>query len=217
MINEDSTKQRILMAAGPIFAANGFRGATVRDISVAADVNLASINYYFGDKQKLYVETVKIARAMRMAEFPSPKPNPTADPEQSLEDYIRLLLNRLVPVKDAPWQVVLLMREFMNPTDACGELIEEFMRPVFQILLRIVDRIVDGSLEQHQLHKVGFSIIGQCLHYRCAAETISMVVEPEEFEQFFDIEQLTQHITLFSLGAIQRLSQSTKPTTRSSN
>ena len=62
----DSTKKKILLAAGPIFAQKGFRGATVREICDSANVNLASINYYFGDKQQLYIDTVFLARQMRV-------------------------------------------------------------------------------------------------------------------------------------------------------
>ena len=144
-MNDDSTKQRILLASGPIFADNGFRGATVRDISVKANVNLASINYYFGDKKKLYVETVKAARKMRLEAFPSPQPNPTLAPDQQLEAFIRLLLNRLVAGKSAPWQVKLLVREFMQPTEECRDLIEDFIKPVFRVLLNIVDQLVENS------------------------------------------------------------------------
>ena len=55
------TRSRILNAAGPVFADKGFRDATVRDICQAASVNLASVNYHFGDKQRLYIESVKEA------------------------------------------------------------------------------------------------------------------------------------------------------------
>lgn len=61
-MSEESTKQKILDSAGPIFAKNGYQKATVRDISEAAGVNLASINYYFGDKEKLYTELLLLAR-----------------------------------------------------------------------------------------------------------------------------------------------------------
>ena len=62
----DSTRDRILLEAGPIFAAKGFRATTIREICEQANVNVASINYYFGDKQQLYQQTVVLAREMRM-------------------------------------------------------------------------------------------------------------------------------------------------------
>ncbi|MGI9178337.1 MAG: TetR/AcrR family transcriptional regulator [Pirellulales bacterium] len=44
---------RILSAAGQEFAEHGYEAATVRDICTAAGVNVAAVNYYFGDKRRL--------------------------------------------------------------------------------------------------------------------------------------------------------------------
>lgn len=204
-MNDDSTKQRILLAAGPIFAEKGYRGSTIRDICEAADVNLASINYYFGDKQKLYIEAVKAARQMRLSEYPSSRPAMGLAPEQQLKEFIRLLLNRLVATQNAPWQVKLLGREFMEPSEGCRSLIEEFIRPVFKILLMIVSQLMEQKVDQHQLDKIGFSIIGQCLHYRCASEMITMFVGKEDFATHYGSDQLADHITTFTLGAIEKI------------
>jgi AcrR family transcriptional regulator len=47
------TKERILDAAERLFADRGFEATSIRDITGAADVNLASINYHFRTKQEL--------------------------------------------------------------------------------------------------------------------------------------------------------------------
>ena len=41
-------------AAETLFAAKGFNGTSVLDISETAGVNLAMISYYFGSKKKLF-------------------------------------------------------------------------------------------------------------------------------------------------------------------
>lgn len=52
---EYSEKQvQIMEAAEKLFAAKGFNGTSVRDISEMAGVNLAMISYYFGSKEKLF-------------------------------------------------------------------------------------------------------------------------------------------------------------------
>ena len=68
----DDTATRVLNAAGLIFAEKGYKNATVREICRAARVNLASVNYHFRDKERLYIETVKRAAQLRVEQAPMP-------------------------------------------------------------------------------------------------------------------------------------------------
>ncbi len=52
------TRERILEAAAPLFATEGFAGASTRAIAQAAGVNIATLAYHFGDKQGLYAALV---------------------------------------------------------------------------------------------------------------------------------------------------------------
>src|ERR1700733_4960820 len=90
------TKEKVLAAAGPIFAAKGFKETTVREICQAAGVNIAAVNYYFGDKERLYIESIKRAHVSRVEEVPLPGWNERTTIEQKLEDYIRTLLERIL-------------------------------------------------------------------------------------------------------------------------
>lgn len=55
---ELETKTRIINASRVLFAEKGFEGTTIRDISGEAGVNVASINYYFSSKEKLFEEVL---------------------------------------------------------------------------------------------------------------------------------------------------------------
>ena len=50
-----ATKEKILDVAERLFAERGLETTSIRDITVAAEVNLGAINYHFGTKQKLIV------------------------------------------------------------------------------------------------------------------------------------------------------------------
>lgn len=44
------TRQRLLLAAAPMFAELGYKKTKVRDIAVAAKSHGAAVNYHFGSK-----------------------------------------------------------------------------------------------------------------------------------------------------------------------
>ena len=53
------TRRRVLEAAEQLFAVRGIEAVSIRDITHAAGVNLAAINYHFGTKQGLAAEVFK--------------------------------------------------------------------------------------------------------------------------------------------------------------
>lgn len=55
-----STKQRILDAAEALFASHGFAGASLRQVTSNAQVNLAAVNYHFGSKENLINEVLRL-------------------------------------------------------------------------------------------------------------------------------------------------------------
>ncbi len=50
------TRERILDAAERLFARAGFDGSSMRQITQAAGVNVAAVNYHFGTKEELYAQ-----------------------------------------------------------------------------------------------------------------------------------------------------------------
>jgi AcrR family transcriptional regulator len=51
-----SSKEKLLKAAETLFATNGFKEVSVREIAAHANVNSALVGYYFGGKQALFNE-----------------------------------------------------------------------------------------------------------------------------------------------------------------
>ncbi len=201
-----STQQKILCAAGQVFAEKGFRNATVREICKNADVNVASVNYYFRDKERLYIESVKFARQTRANEYPLPDWDDQTGPKQRLQDFVRTMIHRIHGIQQPAWQVQLLVREILFPTNACRELVEQYFKPVFHRLLMIISEIVDQPLPPHKLHKLGLSIIGQIMYYRFTADGIGMLIDQEELDQEFQNDQIAEHIADFCLAALGAMS-----------
>ena len=196
------TRARILQAAGPVFAEKGYRKATVREICQAAGVNLAAINYYFGDKERLYIETVKCAHEMRVRQVPLRQwPDGTA-PSIKLRAFVETLVTRMVGPEEAPWQATIMLHEILQPTAACKELVDDFFRPHFERLLGILDEILPADTPAFKRRQIGFSIVGQCVYFRVAGEIVTMLVPEEELSAHYSASQLADQIVNFSFAAL---------------
>jgi AcrR family transcriptional regulator len=198
----DDTRARILRAAGPVFARKGFQQATVREICQVAEVNLAAINYYFGDKERLYIESVKLAHQIRVEQVPL-RPWPEGmPPATKLRQFVENLLTRMIGLEEEPWQARLMLREILQPTAACRELVEDFFRPQFERLLGILAEVLPAQTPRHRLQQIGFSIVGQCIYYRVAGDIVSLLVPEPQRGEHFSVPQLADHIVQFSLAAL---------------
>jgi AcrR family transcriptional regulator len=211
----DDPRDRLLLAAGQAFAEHGYEAATVRDICLEAGVNVAAVNYYFGDKRRLYIESVKHAHEARVKQVPLPEWPAGKAAAERLHDFVANMLERMLGFGQPPWQVRLMMREVLHPTDACRELVEDYIRPHFALLVSILDELAGGSLGEPELRRIGLSIIGQCFLYRAAGDVVGMLVPPAEIASLHTPAQLADHVTRYALAALGRgpalTAQSTVP------
>ena len=198
----EDPRDRILAAAGQEFAQRGYEAATVRDICLAAGVNVAAVNYYFGDKQRLYIESVKHAHELRVKQVPLPEWAHDRSAADRLHDFIDNLLERMLGFGQPPWQVRLMLREVLQPTDACRELVEDYMRPHFALLVSLLHDLCAGRLPEGELRRVAMGIIGQCFLYRAAGDVVGMLIPRDEIESLHTPARLADHVTRFTLAAL---------------
>src|SRR3954467_4549181 len=99
---QQPTPERLIAAAGEIFAERGFANATVREICDRALANIAAVNYHFGDKRGLYEAVFRKAHACT-APAAQPKPGTPADPRAELRVYIRELIGRIFDEGRPAW------------------------------------------------------------------------------------------------------------------
>jgi TetR/AcrR family transcriptional regulator, regulator of cefoperazone and chloramphenicol sensitivity len=199
----DTTRERIADAAGEIFAERGFDGTTVRDICQRAGANIAAVNYYFGDKQRLYVEAVVRAHRWRMEQARLPEWSDDTPAETKLADFITTFIRRVRTGPEDTWHTKLMMREMSHPTAACAELVQSSIRPQFEMLLAILRELLPSDISEERLRLTGFSIVGQCLFYHLADPVVRNLLSSEEYSEL-NVAKLAQHILDFSLTSIGR-------------
>ena len=196
------TITQILNAAGEVFAIKGFKDATVREICSKAGVNLAAVNYHFGDKERLYIEAVKDARRVVHDHVPLPDVE-NADPEDALRAIIHTMALRMLNRNIESWRHELLVREFTNPSRACEEMVQEYILPFMEQLLNIIRRLMPSDVPDHTIRQLGISIVAQCAYYRLQERVVGMLTPEDELEEHFTPEILADHITRFSLAGIR--------------
>ncbi len=176
----------------------------MRQITQAAGVNLAAINYHFRDKQELYVQVLIHAH---QASAKMNEANITGTPEERLEAFIHKFLGYLLDPERPDWHGQLLAREMAQPSRALDRLVEESIKPVKGRIYAIVRDILGESVPPSSRHRACFSIIGQCLYYVHCQEMIVRLF-PSERGVPRDIEALAEHIFQFSLAGLRALRQS---------
>lgn len=200
---QDETRRRLIDAAGEIFAEHGFRAATVRDICSKASANVAAVNYYFGDKKGLYIETVQAAHCgspdMVQPEWPE-----GITPREKLRWFIRRWLETFLDNDRPAWHSQLMMREMAEPTEACVKLVEAFIRPMSETLRQILRELLPADIPEERRWLIGFSIVGQCLFYKVQRPVIELLYGTDRLADL-NVERLAEHIARFSLAAIASL------------
>jgi TetR/AcrR family transcriptional regulator, regulator of cefoperazone and chloramphenicol sensitivity len=199
----DTKRERIVDTAGEMFAERGFEATTVRDICQAAEANIAAVNYYFGDKQRLYIEAVVRAHRWRMERVKLPEWTAETSPEQKLADFIHTFIRRVRTGPDDTWHTRLIMREIANPSAACAELVQSSIRPQFETLLAILHELLPTERDEEKLRLTAFSIVGQCLFYHFADPVIRNLLGRDEYDRL-EVEKLANHICDFSLAAVRQ-------------
>jgi TetR/AcrR family transcriptional regulator, regulator of cefoperazone and chloramphenicol sensitivity len=201
MSEPDLTRERLLAAAGQVFAAEGFQGATIRKIKERAEANIAAVNYYFGDKERLYIEAVKFAFASCVKDMRFPDWPPGTPADQKLRDFIAVFVNRLLDPSRPQWHPQLMMRELASPSGACFEIVRDYIRPVAMRLSGVLEDILPAEMPSWKRFMVAFSIVGQCLYYVQNKPIAIQLVGEEDFRNF-DAKTVAEHITHFTLAAL---------------
>jgi AcrR family transcriptional regulator len=196
----DATQDRVLEAAGQVFADHGYEGATVREICQRAGVNIAAVNYYFRDKERLYIEAVKSACLCQARQFPLPEWPAGTPALVKLKDFIRTFASRMLNNDGPQWHRQLFLREIAHPASACAELVRDHIRPTAQILAGILGELLP-DVPEGKRRLIGFSIVGQCIFYRLAQPIIAGLVGEQEFRTY-NADLLAEHVTQFSLKGL---------------
>ena len=114
----------------------------MRDICRAAEVNLAAINYHFGDKAGLYREVVQAAiDAIRGTTEAARREGAGLPAAKRLQVFLRTFVRRLL-ASGQPRVQRLVQREMYEPSGLLDRLVAEAIRPRLEYVAAIVAELL---------------------------------------------------------------------------
>src|SRR5437763_359353 len=103
MSNGETTRARLLEAAGGGFAAEGDEAASIRKICERVGANVAAVNYHFGSKERLYIEALLEAHRCGPELLPDSAFR-EASPAAQLRLFIHHFLSKVVAIsREGNW------------------------------------------------------------------------------------------------------------------
>ncbi|HUR33766.1 MAG TPA: CerR family C-terminal domain-containing protein, partial [Vicinamibacterales bacterium] len=202
-VPDRETRARLLDEARKLFAAQGFRRVTVREICTAARANVAAINYHFGGKRGLYREVLDAAIAvMQESTERARAAGEGGTSEQKLRAFIRAFMHRLGQVKD-PWIHQMMTHEMAEPTDALDEVVRRVMVPRIDYLRDLVADILGVEAADDRVLRCVLSVQSQ--FHAAMANPVSRRLVPGFTGDPESVDRLAQHIADFSIGGIRSL------------
>ena len=203
-VPRDATEARILETAGHVFAETGFQAAKVRDICRRAGVNLAAVNYHFGDKLGLYKEVLRYAAcaAGNAASFNPVLPGRT--PEAKLRAFVHGLLQHMYGEERPAWPVRLMTHELAQPTPAFEAVVDQVIRPRHEAIRGLVGGLIGRPADDRQTRLCAQSIMGQIIIYAHGREVLKRLWPDLRYTPD-TLAEIAGHIASFSFAALKSL------------
>ncbi len=171
-----STKERLLAAACRIFSRQGFGATRVAEICAAAQCNIASVNYHFGGKEKLYQETLlHLAQCLEEAHPYTPQPGEPA--ATAFRRYIQTSVDRVFTAAEGNLHL-LMMHELSEPTPSGQEVLMPLLQ---QRRLQLQNLLQDLAPQANEaaLEGVHFAVVSQLVFLAQFGDQLQRLAKPQ--------------------------------------
>ena len=156
-------RQRLMGAGLKLFSEHGFEKTSVRALAREAQVNLAAVRYYFGDKTGLY-------RALFIEPFEGQQTpaNAFADPALPLDTAMRRYFADFLQPLNLGDEIRMVMklhfREMAEPTGAWECALESDIRPQHEAMMRLLVRTLGLRRSDVDVQRLAIAIAGLAVH-----------------------------------------------------
>lgn len=200
----EATRSRILEAAGELFAMTGYAETPNKAIAAHAQVDLASINYHFGNRSGLY-QAVLVAAHSQLFSVTALQQlvGGNLPPSSKLRAVIEQLVEQATREPQA-WQLRVLSRELLAPTSHLQILIQDEGLPKIALLKHMVSEITHIPAQDPALTRCLLNIIAPCLMLLVGSRTFP---GPLQEISRMPAQTITDHLYRFAMGGLEAVSQ----------
>jgi len=199
-------RDRLLDAAEELFCEHGFEGTSIRDIAAIAKCNIASVNYYFGGKEKLYEEVwrrhlipMRDARIISINKVMSQSEG-QPELEDLLEAFADAFIGQMVDDNRTRQFGILMAREWIDRRLPAHMFLDDVIKPTLSAMHKALVKTCPG-LDESKVPLVVLSIAGQLVqvaHIKAIFEQGNKTDLP-----MFDLTEAIEHIVKFSAAGIR--------------
>jgi len=213
-LTPDNTRDKLLIYGERLFSQKGFAEVSVREITTAAESNLAAVNYHFGNKMNLYLAVFKerwVPRARRIREYFDKYLSGIANPgiADILRSFATAFLEGPMTDRERYDHFNLMQREMANPSEALNIVVKEVIQPTHKSIRELIKPFLPDDVSVEKLSLSIFSSISMILYFGFARPVVSRVMN-QEFDEKFK-SHVIDHIVSFSLNGINGLIEETAP------
>lgn len=179
----------ILNVAEILFAEQGFEAVSVREISKAADINIAMISYYFGSKEKLYEDVVnrKLISSKMIEEYI--KRFPTYN--EKLIAIVDMFITKFFERRN--FQNIIFREMAMNQRTAMTELITTRLHENFSLLSDVISKgIKNKEFRKVDVELTVITIFGVVKTYTTSGLIACKVLKIEDMEEVYNDKHKTR-------------------------
>jgi len=201
-------REKLIEAAGQVFAEMGFEGATVREICSRAGANVAAVNYHFGDKLGLYTEVLRSAMLARQAHVKDGHALVlSSDPKAALAALISQWFEQARESGRQSWLSRIMSHEMAQPTPALDRVVEA-MEPNYRGFQSLVGQLIGRSPNDPRTRMCVHSVVGQVLQYVQSRAMVERLWPELNLNDEKQLHAIAEHIVEFSLAGMERVARS---------
>ncbi|MBQ9825216.1 MAG: TetR/AcrR family transcriptional regulator [Solobacterium sp.] len=204
MAKKMNTKEKVLKAASRVFSENGYKETTVRMISEKAGVNVASVNYYFGDKEQLYLEVIRFWAKDAFRDFPAEAlSSGDLTPEEKIRQFIYYTLLCLLGKdgKGTGFGRLMALEASISPSGVVHQVITETIQQPTEQLYKAVSQMLSTD-DEDRIKAYTAAIVGQTVYFYLAKDLISDLFGIRMPASKEEIQKLGGYLADFAIKAV---------------